>query len=114
MSKTSIGPPALYLERDLESQLEDVPMVEVIRAEDREADVTVDRRDGRRNDGGVTKQNTKTANRKPQEASKISSSKIAEKLPKPIKYIAKLLTTLISYTLTSLSSSTDVTYTCTM
>ena len=26
-SKTSIGPPALPLERDLESQLEDVPMV---------------------------------------------------------------------------------------
>jgi len=39
MSKLSIGPPpALPLERDLESQLEDVQMVEVVRAVDREVE----------------------------------------------------------------------------
>ena len=35
---------------------------EVVRAEDREAVVNADRRDGRRNDGGVATQKTKTAN----------------------------------------------------
>ena len=55
MSKLSIGPPpALPLERDLESQLEYVPMVEVVRAEDREAVVNANRRDERRNDGGMS------------------------------------------------------------
>jgi len=36
-------------------------MVEVVRAEDREAVVNADRRNGRRNDGGVAKPKTKTA-----------------------------------------------------
>ena len=61
MSKLDIGPqPALPLERDLESQLEYVPMVEVVRAEDREAVVEAERRDGRRNDGGVAKPKPRT------------------------------------------------------
>ena len=62
MSKLSIGPPlALPLERDLESQLEYVPMVKVVRAEDREAVVEAERRDGRKNDRGVAKPKPKTA-----------------------------------------------------
>jgi len=64
MSKISIGPPALPLERDLESQLEDLPMVEEVRAEDRETVVNADRRGGRRNDGEVTKQKTNIPKRK--------------------------------------------------
>jgi len=63
MSKLSIGPPpALPLEWNLQSELEDVPMVEVVRAEDREAVVEADRRDGGRNDGGIAKPKTRTAN----------------------------------------------------
>ena len=62
MSKFDIGPPpTLPLERDLESQLEYVPMVEVVRAEVREAEAEADRKDGRRNDGGVAKPKPKTA-----------------------------------------------------
>ena len=62
MSKLSIGPsPALPLERNLESQLENVPMVEVVRAEDIEAVVNADRRNGRKNDGGSAKHKTKIA-----------------------------------------------------
>jgi len=64
MSKLSIGPPpALPLERDLESQLEDVPMMDVARAEDRKDVVEAYRRYERRNDGGVAKQKTKTVKR---------------------------------------------------
>ena len=64
MIKTSIGPPVLPLERDLESQLEDVPMVEVVRVEDREAMVHADRKEGRMHDGReVAKQKTNTTKR---------------------------------------------------
>jgi len=62
MSTISIGSPTLPLERDLASQLEDVPMVEVVISEDREAVVNADGKKGRRNDGEVTKQKTNTAN----------------------------------------------------
>jgi len=56
MNKLSIGPPPVIpLERNLESQLEDVPMVEVVRAEDRKAVVDADRREGRINDGETVK-----------------------------------------------------------
>ena len=62
MSKICFGPPAHPLERDLESQLEDVPMVKVVRAEDSEAVVNADRKKGRKNNGAVAKQNTRTGN----------------------------------------------------
>jgi len=101
MSKISIGPPELplLLERDLESQLEDVPMVEVVTAEDREAVVNADRREGRRNDGEVTKQKTRTANfnkHRKKRRGYLAKQKWNEK---QITSIAKLQTTLISYTL---------------
>ena len=79
---TSIGP----LERDLESQLEDVQMVEVGSTEDREVDVNVGRKDGRsRNDGEVTKQKTRTANlNKDRKNRRRSQAKKDERPRKPI------------------------------
>ena len=77
---------------------------EVVRAEDREAVVNADRRDGRRNDGGVAKQKTKTANlnrqRKKRMIRRRSQAKKSGTTPKTNHIIAKLQTTLISYILT--------------
>jgi len=119
MSKLDIGPPpALPLERDLESQIENVPMVEVVRAEDREAEVEADRKDGRRNDGGVAKPKPKNckAPQAAQEKATIASQTKVERLLKPITLIAKLQNGnhFIQINLTSLPSSTGVTDMCNM
>ena len=70
----------------------------VVRAEDREAVVNTDRRDGRRNNGGVAKQKTKTANiNRQRKKRRRSQAQKSGTTPKTNNIIAKLQTTLISY-----------------
>jgi len=119
MIKTSIGPPVLPLERDLESQLEDVPMVEVVRVEDREAMVHADRKEGRMHDGReVAKQKTNTTKRNRQRKKHRRSQAKQMLNDSQNQSINSQVTNdnhLIHINLTSLSSSTGVsiTYTCT-